>query len=248
MKNNLALAVLLPAFASLLVEPAAARSWTAPEGCEIFLTVQSKGCRVSNHYRCSADAEGDQWRADFDQEGLFFRSRVNFETEWLESYDSDPPSRQVLDADPADPASFSELVASGMDTFEFSLSRDNGEHGNVTGYDRLTGRQITIDGVTLDETEFEYSEADDSGSLLRAGRGHEYINREMRLFFAGPGQKLWEDNSWLPIDGSPMDFVFPGEKGFASSQPLFDCDALTAGADAPFQLWKARHALPPDNR
>ena len=34
------------------------------------------------------------------------------------------------------------------------------------------------------------------------------------------------DGQWLPIDGSPVDFTFPGEPGFASTQPLFDCDAM----------------------
>lgn len=36
--------------------PAEAGSFTPPEGCETFLTVQARGCRVSNHYRCEADA------------------------------------------------------------------------------------------------------------------------------------------------------------------------------------------------
>src|SRR5690606_21121627 len=92
-----------------MATPALARTWTAPEGCEIFLTVQSKLCRVSNHYRCGSDDAGDQWRADFDQEGLFFQSRINFETEWVESYDNSGVQR--LEPNPEDPASFSELIA-----------------------------------------------------------------------------------------------------------------------------------------
>lgn len=225
------------ALLALLPAPALAGTWTAPEGCEIFLTVQSKLCRVSNHYRCAADTPGDQWRADFDQEGLFFRSRINFETEWVESYDSMPPTRQWLDSNPEDPARFSELLSSGTDTFSFALSHDDGYHSSVRGFDRLTGRTVTIDGVALEETEFDFTETDDFGTVIRRGRGHEYISREWRMFFAGPGETDLGDGQWLPIDGSPVDFIFPGEKGFASTQPLYDCDALTA--EGPESLWRA---------
>jgi hypothetical protein len=208
--------------------PALAGTWAAPEGCEIFMTVQSKGCRVSNHYRCTADAQGDQWRADFDQEGLFFQSRINFETEWVESYEIDPPVEQRL-GDTEDPARFSELLSSGVDTFAFGLTRSDGADSRVRGFDRLTGRSVTIDGVVLDETEFDFEEQDPAGNVLRRARGNEYISRDMRLFFAGPGETDLGDGQWLPIDGSPMDFAFPGDKGFATTQPIYDCDALTAG-------------------
>ena len=100
--------------------------FTPPEGCTGWLTVQSRGCRVSNHYRCEADAPGDQWRADFDQEGIFFVSRIDRETQWVESYDMFPTVRQTLDPNPADPASFSELLSAGMDTFDFGLTEDTG--------------------------------------------------------------------------------------------------------------------------
>lgn len=216
------------ALALLAAGPAQAGTWTAPEGCEIFMTVQAKGCRVSNHYRCAADPAGDQWRADFDQEGLYFMSRINSEAEWVESLEANPPVRQTLDPGAADPAAFSELLSTGVDSYDFGLSDDDGSHTNVTGYDRLTGRSLTIDGVALEETEFDFTETDDWGNVLRRARGTEYISREMRMFFAGPGETDLGDGQWLPVDGSPVDFVFPGDKGFASSQPIYDCDALTA--------------------
>ena len=133
--------------------------------------------------------------------------------------------KQTLDANPADPANFSSLLATGRDDFEFSLSKDNGEHSNVKGYDRLTGQTVTIDGVTLQETEYEYVETDDAGSVLRQARGHEYVSAEFRNFFSG--QSAWFDGTdWLPMDGSPVQFFLPGEKGFAATQPLFECDAV----------------------
>jgi hypothetical protein len=226
MKRLVLLLALLPA-------PALAGTWTAPAGCEITMTVQSKGCRVSNHYVCQADPPGDQWRADFDQEGVYFYSRINREAEWVESFDVNPTVRQTLDAGAEDPASFSELLTAGIDTYVFSLTREDGTHSNVSGYDRLTGRTVSVDGVVLEETEFDYTETDDYGNVIRRARGHEYISRERRTFFAGPGESDLGDGQWLPIDGSPVDFAFPGDKGFGATQPIYDCDAILSMAPAP---------------
>jgi hypothetical protein len=211
--------------------PALAGTWSAPEGCEVFMTVQSKACRVSHYYRCTADAAGDQWRVDMDQEGPFFYSRINSEAEWVESYD---PVRQVLDPSPADRASFSELVASGIDTWDFTLSKEDGTGSRAAGYDRLTGKTVVIDGISLRQTEVEFTEYGLDGTVLRRARGNEYVNPDWRLFFAGPGETDLGDGQWLPIDGSPVQFIFPGEEGFLSTQPMYDCDALTAS----LPLWR----------
>ncbi len=209
--------------------PAFAGAFTPPEGCSTFMTVQSRQCRVSNHYKCSADSPGDQWRADFDQEGPFFLSKINSEAEWVESYDlGTPVVRQTLRPGSQDAASFTELLTAGVDTFAFGLSRDDGQDSNVTGFDRLTGRSFVIDGVPLKETEFDFTETNPDGSILRQSRGNEYVNEEMRLFFAGPTQWNGGDGNFLPSDGSPVQFIFPDEPGFAATEPLFDCDPLTA--------------------
>lgn len=211
-----------------------AGTWTAPEGCEAFMTVQSKACRVSHYYKCSTDDPGDQWRVDLDQEGPFFHSRINHEAEWVESYD---PVRQVLDANPADPASMTELIAEGMDTWSFSLSKADGSGSRAEGYDRLTGQSVTIDGITLQQTEVEFTEYDRSGTVLRQSRGNEYVHPDWRLFFAGPGETDLGDGIWRPIDGSPVEFIFPGEEGFLARQPKYDCDALTAS----LPVWRVSH-------
>lgn len=213
--------------------PVSAGAFQAPDGCETFMTVQSRQCRVSNHYKCTADPAGDQWRADFDQQGPYFISRIDHEAQWVESFDLGTSIvRQTLDPDPADPASFSELLASHVDTFAFGLSNDLGERTKVTGFDRLTGRSVTIDAIPLLETEFEFTETDASGTVLRQSRGNEYIHPEWRMFFAGPSEWRGGEGDYLPLDGSPVQFIFPGEPGFASTEPLFDCDPLMTRFDA----------------
>lgn len=210
--------------------PAMADTWTVPQGCQAYLTVQSKACRVSHYFTCHADAPGDQWRVDMDQEGEFFQSRIDSEAQWVESYD---PILQVLDPSPADPASFSELLASGIDTWDFTLSKEDGTGSRAVGYDRLTGQSVVIDGITLSQTEVEFTEYDRDGTLLRQSRGTEYLQPEWRIFLAGPGETDLGDGQWRPIDGSPVEFIFPGEDGFLDRQPKFDCDALTAEAARP---------------
>lgn len=221
--------------ALFLALPVAAQagSFTPPEGCATWLTVQSRGCYVANYYKCEADTPGDQWRADFDQEGLFFLSRIDSETQWVESIEvSTPRVTQTLDPAPQDPASFSDLLSTGRDDFIFSLSKDNGEHSNVRGHDALTGKTFTIDGITLEETEYDYTETDDAGNILRQSRGHEYIHREWRLFFSGHSE-WWDGTQWLPLEGSPVQFILPGEPGFAATQPVFECDSLMSQLPVP---------------
>ncbi len=225
LKTPLMIAALL-----MLTAPAHAGTYTPPEGCTMFMTVQSRACRVSNYYTCAADAPGDQWRADFDQEGIFFQSQINHESEWIQSFDLPAGVVQRLVPGAADPASFSELLSSGLDTFDFGLTRDNGEDTKVTGFDRLTGKTWVIDGVTLSETEFEFTETDMAGNILRQSNGNEYINPQQRLFFSGPSNWNGGDGEFLPMDGSPMQFINPGEPGFGATQPIFDCDAILSQA------------------
>lgn len=211
----------------LLATPVFGGTFTPPEGCTLKMTVQSRGCYLANHFTCSADAPGDKWRADFDQEGMFYMSRIDYETQWVESRDLFPTVIQTLDPNPKDPANFTSLLSTGRDDFEFSLSKDNGEHSNVKGYDKMLGIKVTIDGVEFEVTEFSYQETDDEGNILRQSRGREYVHPEWRNFFSGRSE--WFDGTnWLPLDGSPVKFLFPGDKGFGATQPIFDCNAVTS--------------------
>lgn len=223
----------------LAAVPADAAGFQAPEGCEAFLTVQSRACRVSNHYRCTAQP-GDQWRADFDQEGVFFLSRINREAEWVESFEFNPDVRQTLDAGSQDPASFSDLLGKGRDDFAFGLSRDDGQSSQVTGHDVLTGKTMVIDGMTLQQTEFSFTETAPDGTVQRQSRGNEYVSADLRLFFAGPSE-WWDGEQWLPVDGSPVQFIRPGEPGFGATQPIFDCGALMSEAPLGGLLQQVRH-------
>ena len=70
--------------------PALAGTFTPPKGCTANLTVQSRGCIVSQFYTCEGDKTGDQWRADYDADGPFFLSKIDSVAQWLESYEFNP--------------------------------------------------------------------------------------------------------------------------------------------------------------
>jgi hypothetical protein len=221
-------ALLLPLF--VLAAPAFAGTFAAPAGCTAHLTVQSRGCTVSHFYTCEADPKGNQWRADFGVDGQFYLSMIDSETQWIESYELDvasanPTSKETLDPNPKDAASFSDLLSTGLDTFDFNLSKDTGERTHVTGFDQLTGKTATIDGMTLSQTEYEYTQTDDKGTVLRHSKGHEFISEEFRSFFSGSSNWQADDGTWITIEGAPISFIKPGEPGFDSTKPLFECDA-----------------------
>ena len=115
-------------------------------------------------------------------------------------------------------------MSTGRDDFAFDLTRDDGNDTSVSGYDKLSGETFVIDGIQLQGTAFEFTEVDRDGNVTRRSRGNEYISEDMRLFFAGPSEWDPGDGNFLPMDGSPLQFIFPGEPGFAATQPLFECD------------------------
>ena len=214
---------------ALLAAPAMAANFTPPKGCTTYLTVQERSCMVSQFYTCEGDAEGEQWRADFGADGPNFLSKIDGDAQWLESYQVDPPTKETMDANPADPASFSELLANGLDTFDFKLSRSDGRQSTVKGFDRLTGKSMTIDGVVLKQTEYEYTHIDDTdGSVIDHSRGNEFISDDWRIFMSGYAEFEQPDGSWIPWENGPVKFFKAGSTGFQSTLPLFDCDAQAA--------------------
>ncbi len=223
----------------LMAAPAFSATFTPPSGCTAYLTVQSRGCLVSQFYTCEADAKGDQWRADYDASGPYFLSKIDQDAQWLESYDLNPATKEVMDPNPRDPASFSELLAQGLDTFDFTLSKDNGEPTTIRGFDKLTGESATIDGVALLQTEYEYTQTDANGTVLRHSKGNEYISEEWRTFFSDHSDWELEDGTWAPSDTPPVKFITPGKPGFASTIPLFECDGQMSSLVLPHSVAKS---------
>lgn len=209
----------------LLATPAVAQSsFAAPDGCTGKLTVQHRSCVMVNVWTCDADTPGDQWIGLIGQAGLFSVQRVDDQFQWMESYKT--TGNETLQVPAPDPASLDELFANGVDTWDFTLDTDNGLERHV-GFDMLTGETIVIDGETLLETDFQGRTLDADGNEIYAGSGSQFVSETHRMFFLG---QAWDDaNPSAVTDSSPVDFIYPGEAGFFSDQPRYECDVIESG-------------------
>lgn len=228
-------ALLLSASLSFLAPAQAAAPFVPPAGCRLEMTVQNRGCSVSQHYRCDADAPGDQWVTYLGENGPLHISRIDSETRWVESADPQTGLVDRLEMEGArDHASLSTLLATGRDDFDFWTRSDSGERLHHVGRDELTGEAVDVGGVPLEKTRFELVTYDESGEVLMTRRGQQFVSRVHRRFYGGVETAEDWTGAVQETDDSPMSFAFPGQPGFASSTPQYDCRMLmTALPSAP---------------
>ncbi|WP_200812544.1 hypothetical protein [Roseisalinus antarcticus] len=206
--------------------PAAAQdTFTLPAGCDAYVTIQSRGCTVSHHFTCEGDPLGHQRRVDLGERGLMYVGMIDRETQWIESFHVSSQHSEVLEADPEDPASFSELMEEGEDTYDFRTLSDEIGQTRYVGRDALTGMIETIDGVTLQQTEFAIVAYGPDGAEEWRSSGNEYVSSDWRMFLSGTSSVTTPDDAW-ETDDSPVEFIYPGEPGFLSANPKYDCGAM----------------------
>ncbi|MEM8632018.1 MAG: hypothetical protein AAGF74_12335 [Pseudomonadota bacterium] len=222
--SGLAVVAVALSSTSLLPVPASAQglSFRAPEGCDMFLTVQMKGCLVSHHWRCDTDPEGNHWAALVGPSGAAVFSEFDSEFQWLSSYSLFNDSSETMVDNPADPLSMTELLENGLDSFDFEMEDAEGRT-RVRGFDRLTGDEIEIDGERLLITDFQMIQTRD-GELVSESTGQQFVSPDLRQFFLG-FETDTRDGESFESDNSPVQFIRPGEAGFASAQPIFGCGA-----------------------
>lgn len=209
-----------------------------PEGCTGFLTVQSRSCLISHHWRCEGDPAGSHWRVTLDQDGPFYLNYSDAEFRWLRSFNLRGGSQDTLIEPEEDPASLSELLATGSDTMVFSIREETSAgtfQRDYTGYDRLTGNFVNIDGHELEMTDFAYQW--ETGGGPRVTTGTQFVSREWGLFFGGLETVTTPAGETLEGNYSPVSFAEPGEPGFLSTQPDYDCGEIMSGLGRP-PVWR----------
>ncbi|MEI4485307.1 hypothetical protein V8J36_03830 [Frigidibacter sp. MR17.14] len=211
---------------------AEAAKFTPPQGCTAKMTVQMRGCVVGHYFTCQGEPAGMQHDVLYDSDGPFYSSTVDAEYQWIRSQDFGTGTTSWLEEPSRDAASFSGLLTTSEDSYDFTTLSDTGERNRYRGVDRLTGQTRVIDGVTLEMTEFAMEEQTEDGTTSARRWGNQFIQRDWRLFFSGP-ETYADEAGQLPIDNTPMDFIFPGEPGYLSTVPLFDCDGLMSRAEPP---------------
>ena len=218
-------AALLLALAAAPAAAQEARTFQPPAGCEAWLTVQSASCTVSHHFTCAADPEGWRRSVTMDEGGITQAATIDAETQWIETLSFLAGTRERLAPGSPDPASLSALLATGRDDYDFTTLSDEAGPTRFTGFDRLTGETVTIDGVTLERTEFAILARDGEGREVWRARGNQYVSRGWGRFFGGPAE-VAAGGEAEAIDDSPVEFVLPGEPGFLSVSPKHGCGAV----------------------
>ena len=210
----IALACAAPALAQQTFQP--------PAGCKAYLTVQNASCEVEHHFICENDPSGHQRRVTLTEEGMIYAGEIDSETQWIESFHILSGHSERLEPRPAERASLTDLIANGVDDYDFqTLSKEIGATRYV-GQDRLTGRKITIDGVTLDETAYRITAFALDGTELWRSEGNEFVSRDWRMFLSGTGTTTI-NGEVFERDDRPVEFIFPGEPGFLSTNPKHGC-------------------------
>lgn len=204
---------------------AAQEVFNLPAGCEAYLTIQSRSCQVSHHFTCAGDPEGLQRRVDLGEEGMTYSGSIDAEAQWVESYHIRSGHAERLEAEPVDRASLSELIANGLDSYDFQTLSDEIGVTRYAGQDSLTGQLIEIDGVTLRQTAYQITAFAPDGTFLWSAEGNEFISEDWRMFLSGTGTITTPDETWDTND-SPMEFIFPGEPGFLSANPKHECGVM----------------------
>jgi hypothetical protein len=211
-----------------LALPAAAQAvFSPPQGCTGKLTVQHRMCMVVNVWTCETDAPGEQWVAVFSEAGPFQVRKIDDEFQWLETYYVNPVRVERMVVPAADDENLTALFADGVDPFDFMVIPDPDPGTGplrYVGYDKLTGATTVVDGETLKNTEYAYEVLNTSGDVVSRSTGRQFVSDKYRLFFFGT---FWDPTTPdLVNDASPVEFVHPGEPGFFSPNPKYDCGVV----------------------
>ncbi|EYD76368.1 hypothetical protein Rumeso_02032 [Rubellimicrobium mesophilum DSM 19309] len=236
--RRLALLPLLALAAPALAQEAApqqsqpGQTFQPPAGCTAYLTVQMSSCTVSHHFTCENDPAGWQRRVDMDEGGVTYFGAIDGQTEWVESFHVLSQHSEFLAPNPADPANFDDLLSKGEDHWDFTTNSDQIGPTRYVGYDKLTGETTTIDGVTLDRTEYAITAYAPDGSEVWRGTGSEYVSRDWRMFLSGQSSVVVGEDV-EEVDDTPKEFIRPGERGFLSVNPKYGCNEVMSSNDAP---------------
>ena len=221
----------MAAFLTLSALPGQAADFIPPQGCKLEMTVQNRGCTVSQHYRCTADAAGDQRVTIYTPDGPVYESRIDRETRWMESTNLVQGLTDILVDQADDHASFSTLLETGRDDFDFWTLSSNGERLHHVGHDELPGDKVSIDGVPLEVTRFELTTYSETGDVLIERKGQQFISRAHGRFYGGIEQSKDWTGAVQDANDSPVTFAFPGQPGFGATRPEYDCDLQMVGGD-----------------
>lgn len=215
-----------------------------PHACTKILTVQQRECRVENHWWCEQQQRG--WTGAFGLDGTVLNLEQSDANGEMVSYQNfvDGPFF-VTPVKVLDPLSISTLLETGQDDLELivEMSILSGKAKfNSRSTVELTGEHEVIDGENLFITEVRdhllylesegFSEERDAvmkNINYRAVRHAYWISLDDEMFVIGGTSRIINiDEAVEYHDHTPVEIIRPGEEGFFSKIPKYDCGNKTS--------------------
>lgn len=219
-RGGLAALCLLPC-APVVAEP------TFPEGCAPLVTVQNTDCEVDIYLACTAP---ERVRVqNYGPDGLDLVEEMTPDWSLKFSVDASGMSGLVVREGPQEPLSGRAVLEGGISEFsypvDFYLGRPEPIRTRLTGAFRMTNRETELDGYALRRIETRMTVALGENALETIQTG--YYSDAFGIFMEGPGSLRVGENV-QQVDKGPAKIIAPGEPGFLSVAPLFNCEAEEA--------------------
>ena len=224
-------AVFVPACAAMLL---ATPLWSEDfgpiprEACEPVYTVQKRGCEIDHVFLCEVDGERLVRIENIDLEEAPSYSLKTMTGDTVFEWDEENGPYLLGITENRDPSSTATLLSEGADSVDQDLTIrmppfDTGD-GSMSYVAEMTGAEISDNGVTFQEAR--------ALGKIRAYTlemdfvGYLYVDAARDIVLEGEVTFLI-DNLSQSYSGAPVTVALPGEPGFLSDRPLFDCGELS---------------------
>jgi hypothetical protein len=205
--------------------------YVLPDGCNAFLTVQSKSCLVSHFYNCHADVEGFKWGVDLDEQGEMYQVQTDAEAGWLYALDMPSGKSKYLDETGSiNPASLTNLLQKDHDDLAFQMLSSSAKIIALRGENQFMGQTVIIYDRLLFQTQSMMTTRDSMGNFPWDTLATEYVSPKHRLFFVG--SNVYHTNKGTKFfNFSRLEFLLPNEVGFLADVPKFECESIMSTLD-----------------
>ena len=193
--------------------------------CVGIYSIQKRSCIVENIYRCDTPA-GVLWR----KEEFEADDPMNFEVLTEDGqilYVADTVEGPFLSGliENGDPVSIQEMLTSGVDYYDQIIRLHlpiftDPINAPLRGRLQNLNEQVEIDGIVFDRARLHINLSINAAEI--PGYEDWYIDRATGAFAYGESKilnKLYEQE--------PVQVIKPGEPGFMSDRPLYDCGEIS---------------------
>jgi hypothetical protein len=207
-----------------------------PKGCEPVLTVQKHSCALMNFYKCDGTGETGAYSEEYTKDGRGASVYTTGDFEFIKDVETESGGGIYGVPGKGDMFSLSALLAQGEDRVDRFITMRGGfipqKELRFVGVYSLTGDTKTIDRTVLktgrvvaDIVVGPLFGAFHVGTEIFVSERDGLYIEGARTIRAGDGGPVETTNE------TPVHLIRPGEEGFMSRVPLYDCDDLVSQRD-----------------